>query len=59
MKEFRAQLKSYRQFNGSDMELVTNVFLKGGKDRAACVTCLDNAWLKLGEMGDADGTALT
>lgn len=41
------------------MELVTNVFLKGGKERAACVTCLDNAWLKLGEMGDADGTALT
>lgn len=41
------------------MDLVTNVFLKGEEERAACVTCLDKAWSKLGEMADADGAALT
>jgi hypothetical protein len=37
------------------MKLVTNVFLNGGEERAACITCLDKVWLKLGEMGGTDG----
>ena len=37
------------------MKLVTNVFLNGGEERAACITCLDTGWLKLGEMGGTAG----